>query len=57
MRTLGMSYMDIQNCTFDEIQAFMQLYRNEMESRKQAREEAKSGRKMVDLRNFMGAGG
>ena len=54
MRTLGMSYSEVEECPFDEIQAFLNLYRKEMESRKQAREEAKTGRKMVDLRTMMG---
>lgn len=49
-----MSYSEIEQCPFDEIQAFLNLHRREMEGRRQAREEAKTGRKMVDLRSMMG---
>jgi len=54
MRTLGMSYSEIEQCPFDEIQAFLELHRREVENRQKAREEAKSGRKMVDLKSAMG---
>ena len=48
-----MSYPDAENCPFNEVLFFIDMFKREMDEKARNRENAKSGRKMVDLKSFM----
>ncbi len=57
MVALKMSVSEVEGMPFNELYVFSELYKRDMEKRKTEIENARSGKKMIDMKDFMASRG